>query len=80
MYLTDFELKQIGDQRKAYRYCREDLLFAIENYKTDINDMKIGIRYNDYHGYTIRKEDAKRDLEDIRIAALRVLKYMFVFA
>lgn len=80
MYLTDFELKLIDDQRKVYYYCRENLLFNIEIYKIDIDGMKTGIRYNDYHYYAMRKEWAKRDLEDIRISALRVLKYMFVYA
>ena len=79
MYLTDFELKLIDDQRKVYRYCKEDLLFRIELCKIDINGMKTGIRYNDYNYYAMRKEWVKEDLENIRISALRVLKYMFVF-
>ena len=80
MYLTDFELKLIDDQRKVYYYCKQDLLFHIELYKIDIDGMKTGIRHNDYRYYAMRKKWAKRDLENIRFSSLRVLKYMFVYA
>lgn len=80
MYLTSFEQMLLQDHIQVYRNRREALLIDIDIYKMDLSFMRDAIKRNDYKRYNVWKKFVYRSYKQVKVTALQVLKYMFVYA
>ena len=80
MYLTSFERMLVQDRIQVYKNRREALLIDIDIYKMNINDMRDAIKRNDYKRYNVWKKLVYSSYKRVKVTALQVLKYMFVYA
>lgn len=80
MYLTSFEQMLLQDHIQVYRNRREALLIDLNIYKMDVSFMRDAIKRNDYKMYKVWKKFVYRSYKQVKVTALQVLKYMFVYA
>ena len=80
MYLTSFEQMLLQDHIQVYKNRREALLIDIDIYKMDVSFMRDAIKRNDYEMYNVWKKFVYRSYKRVKVTALQVLKYMFVYA
>ena len=80
MYLTSFERMLVRDRIQVYKNRREALLIDIDIYKMNINHLRDVIKHNDYKRYNVWKKIVYSSYKRLKVTALQVLKYMFVYA
>lgn len=80
MYLTSFEQMLLHDHIQVYKNRREALLIDLNIYKMDVSFMRDAIKRNDYKRYKVWKKFVYRSHKRVKVTALQVLKYMFVYA
>lgn len=80
MYLTSFEQMLLRDHIQVYRNRREALLIDLNIYKMNVSFMRDAIKRNDYRMYKVWKNFVYRSYKRVKVTALQVLKYMFVYA
>ena len=80
MHLTSFEQMLVQDRMQVYKNQRETLLIDINIYKRDAHLIRDAIKHNDYKMYNVCKKWVHSSYKRMKVTALRVLEYMFVYA